>query len=644
MTTAHWFLTGVALAKKHFSWLHRADSDTPSFSEEFLHSLTFSGLDLEPNDILLFSHMAALLAFLTCLTTTITIIAVCAILHQPLGIILLAGLLLSLILVPFTAMNAIAAYPSSYAKVVRIRSLGDVPEILSYLVMYLKIVPNLENSVKFAATESKTTLAADLRKLLWDMEIRLHHGIDEALTAFSQYWGQWHEYLRRSLHLVKASVCEHNEVSRSITLDRALEVSLDGTKELMNKFVNALHQPTMILYSVGIMIPLSLVAMLPAASLVGIHLSLLEVFLLYDVGIPVLVFLYMWKILLSRPAAFSPPRIPPSHPELEGIHKHREGLIALIIAALFAIPFFVSLTPTVQAWPFVQIHLYIPFSLFLIWGVAGGCAWYCLRVYTPYKRIRDTIKAMEREFSDALYVLGKRLAEDRSPEESIQFTAQAMAGTKISEVLAHTGYLLQTMNISLRDAFFRPEFGSLKYVSSDRIKALTRLIVEGIQKSQQAVSLSIIRIADHLRDLQDVEAKIRDMLNELTSTLRATTTVFAPLIAGVTLSITTLITSILSSVQTQLSEIPEGPSLSMMPVSSSFSAQNIQPEYFILVIGVYLLELVVLLTRFTNGINEGDDQALFMYSLGRTMIVSVVIFSLTVVFGQYFFSRLVPSV
>ena len=270
-------------------------------------------------------------------------------------------------------------------------------------------------------------------------------------------------------------------------------------------------------------------------------------------------------------------------------------------------------------------------------------AWYRLRVYTPYKKIRDGIKEMEREYSDALFVLGKRLAEDRSPEESIQYTARAIAGTRIAEVFNHTGYLLYTMNSSLRDAFFHPEYGSLKYVSSDRIKAITRLIVEGLQKSQQAVSLSIIRIADHLRELQEVEAKIKDMLNELTSTLRATAMVFAPLIAGVTLSITSLITSILGSVQSQLSTVPEETS-SLMPVSAAFSAQNIQPEWFVLVIGVYLVELVVVLTRFTNGITDGDDQALFMYQMGRTMVVSVVIFSLTVVCGQYVFSQMVPLV
>ena len=641
-----WFLTGADFARSHFAWLRslqKPGSQKP-LSDEVLRSLTFTGLELESADILLFSQAAAFLAFLACLSVAICIIAASLILQQNIDLWMLSVIIVCLVLVPFAVLNFCASYPRIYARVMRIRSLGDVPEILSYLVMYLKLVPNLENSVKFAATESKTALAADLRKLLWDMEIRVHHGIDEGLSAFSSYWGQWHEYLQRSLYLVKSSVCEHNEVSRAITLDRALEVSLDGTKEMMNKFVNALHQPTMILYSVGIMIPLSLVAMLPAAGLVGVHLSLLQVFLLYDVGIPLMVLLYMWKILLSRPAAFTPPRIPATHPDLRRISKRREATIAGSIAVGVSSPFIARyLLPSDMTGALVLVNIYIPLSLCVIWGVAGAVAWYCLRVYTPYKKIRDEIKTMEREYSDALYVLGKRLAEDRSPEESIQYTAKAIAGMRIAEVFNHTGYLLYTMNINLRDAFFHPEYGSLKYVSSDRIKAITRLIVEGMQKSQQAVSLSIIRIADHLRELQEVEKKIKDMLNELTSTLRATAMVFAPLIAGVTLSITSLIASILGSVEAQVSAVPEEAS-SLMPVSAAFSAQNIQPEWFVLVIGVYLIELVVVLTRFTNGITDGDDQALFMYQVGRTLVVSVVIFSLTVVCGQYVFSQMVPVV
>jgi hypothetical protein len=185
----------------------------------------------------------------------------------------------------------------------------------------------------------------------------------------------------------------------------------------------------------------------------------------------------------------------------------------------------------------------------------------------------------------------------------------------------------------------------LHYVYSDRIKAILRLFVEGTKKSQRAVSASLIRIADHLKQLQEVEKKITDMLYELTSTLRSTVSVFAPLIAGVTLSITTLISTILVSIQTKQSpENITGISTTFSGAAGSFMTENIRPEYFVLVIGVYLIELVILLTRFTNGLNEGDDTATFMYSLGKTMPMSIAVFSITVILGQYFFSQMVPTV
>ena len=115
-------------------------------------------------------------------------------------------------------------------------------------------------------------------------------------------------------------------------------------------------------------------------------------------------------------------------------------------------------------------------------------------------------------------------------------------------------------------------------------KQILRLFVEGTQKSQRAVSASLIRIADHLKQLQEVEKKIKDMLYELTSTLRSTVTVFAPLIAGVTLAITTLISTILTSMQVQTS--PEIITDHSLPVSQVYqghlSMENIRPEYFVL--------------------------------------------------------------
>jgi len=655
----HWFERLAVFSKKYFSWMLKNNEKTKIklkkyFPPEYINNLNFTGLDVEPYDILLLSYTGAFISFIA-----FFIFDLCIILSygsnianiDPLTVIITGSVTFFF---PLIVMNLLAGYPKTYARYIKIHSLGDIPEILSYLVMYLKLVPNLENSVKFAASESSTYLAADLRKMLWDMEIRVYHGIDDALTNFAITWGEWSEYFKRSLHLIRSSVHEREEASRVITLNRALDVALDGTKEMMSKFANKLHQPTMVIYSIGIMIPLALVAMLPAAGLVGMHVTIFQVFFLYDVILPLFVFFYTRKILLSRPATFTPPRIPNDHPAIAHISKKRRLVLSAILGCVIALPgvFFIILPafyPSGSSNSFIDfivdpsgLNTYFPVTLFIIWGFAAAVTSYTLSVYYPYKKVRDNIKQIEREFSDALYILGKRISEDKSPEESFMYTAYTMEGSEISKIFSQTGYNLTAMHTNLRDAMFNQEFGSLKYVYSDRVKAIMCLFVEGIKKSQKAVSISIIRIADHLKGLQEIENKIKDTLFSLTSTLRATVTIFAPLIGGVTLSITKLITNILGGLSGKIpTEAATGSNANVPSIATSFSVENVRPEFFVLVIGIYLIELIFLMARFTNGIDEGDDKATYMYSLGRIMPTSIFVFSVTVILGQILFASIV---
>jgi hypothetical protein len=657
----HWFKRGAGFAKTYFSWLLRDNKQTRQklktcFPGEYQEILTFTGLNVDRYEVLLFAYTGAFLSFLILcgLMFVITISYYDGFWEGDAMTMMLLGI--SLIVVPLVLVNALKNYPKTYAKYLQIRSLGDVPEVLSYLVMYLKLIPNLENSVKFTASESTTILATDLRKLVWDLEIRVYHGIDDAMSDFATRWGRWSEFFKRSLHLLCSSIQEREEASRIITLDRSLDVSLEGTKETMNQFVNRLHQPTVMLYSLGIMIPLSLVAMLPAAGLVGVKITIVQVFLLYDVLLPLFVFLYSRHILLSRPATFNPPSIPVNHPDLVDINKKRCLYRAVLIGIGVGLPgvFFLSiplLFPHGSSNPYLQMFIthqgstaFLPVTLFFIWGVGATISFYCLSVYGPHKKVRDTIKQMEKEFSDALYILGKRLSEEKSPEEGFLYTARTMQGAQIAEVFRQTSYNLTAMHVNFHDAMFNDEFGALRYVYSDRIKAILRLFVEGTQKSQQAVSASLIRIADHLKQLQEVEQKIKDMLYELTSTIQTTISVFAPLIAGVTLSITTLISKVLTSLHSTISlDTMTDLSPTFSGMTDAFTLENVRPEYFVLVIGIYLIQLVVLLTRLINGINEGDDKATYMYRLGKTLPLALLVFSLTILIGQWFFSEILQS-
>jgi hypothetical protein len=249
---------------------------------------------------------------------------------------------------------------------------------------------------------------------------------------------------------------------------------------------------------------------------------------------------------------------------------------------------------------------------------------------------------MEQEFSDALYIIGKRLHEGKSPEESLFYTAKTMKGSAISQLFADTAFSLTARHATIESALFHPEYGSLKEIYSTRIHALMKLFVQGIKKSQHTASLSIIRLADHLKALQEVEKHIKETLSTLTATLRSTASLFAPLIAGVTLAITQLISSIVE----KMMETTTSPSLftaenTVIPgITSSFALENIEPTWFILVIGIYIIELGVLLTRFTNGIEDGDDHVAFMHTLGKTLPISLLVLTLSIFLSSLFLNSL----
>jgi hypothetical protein len=216
--------------------------------------------------------------------------------------------------------------------------MGDIPEVISYLVMSMKIIPNLETAFRFAAESSDRAFAKDIRRLLLDLSLRVHAGIDDAVSDFARLWGQWNDYLKRSVYLVRSALSERDETARNITLNRALDVVLAGTRAMMEEFASRLHAPTMVLYSFFIMVPLALVAMLPAAAMVGVEVDAISLLIVYDIALPAITLLYARSVLNRRPAAFSPPKVPANHPALDTGRRRAAAILAACAGAALSLP------------------------------------------------------------------------------------------------------------------------------------------------------------------------------------------------------------------------------------------------------------------------------------------------------------------
>jgi hypothetical protein len=661
MTTSSysWFQRLADLSTNYFSFLIPKSEQTKKrllsfWDEEYQEAINFSGLQVTKEAVLALAYTVFLISFLVLFSVDLCIILLYYLMNAPFDLLTILFMILATLFIPFLLMQLVVSYPKTMVTYAQIHSLGDIPEVLSYLVMSLKLTPNLEQSLSFTAKESSNALVWDLRKLIWDMQIRVYYGVNDAISVFASKWGTYSEAFKRSLHLIRSSVDEPDEAQRMMTLNKALDVGLEGTRDMMRAFADQLHQPTMVIYSIGIMIPLSIIAMLPAAGLIGLHITIFQVFFMYDLLLPLVLFLYMRKILLHRPATFSPPRIAKSHPVLVNLNKKKIAGVSIIISLLISSPglIFIASTifPNLSKLSLVRLitsfNELVPMSLFLLWGLVIGFFVYAYFSFTLVHGIRKKIKHMEKEFSDALYIIGKRLHEGKSPEESLSYTAETMKGSAISSLFQETVFVLNSRQATIESALFHPEYGSLKNVYSNRISAVMKLFVEGIKKSQKAASLSIIRLADHLKALQEVEKHIRETLSTLTATLRSTATLFAPLIAGVTLAITQLISSIVEQMMlTSNSSSLFAMEDTVMPgITTAFALENIEPTWFILVIGIYIIELVILLTRFTNGIEDGDDHVSFMYDLGRVLPISMIVLTISIFLSSMFLDSLAISV
>ena len=248
---------------------------------------------------------------------------------------------------------------------------------------------------------------------------------------------------------------------------------------------------------------------------------------------------------------------------------------------------------------------------------------------------------MEQEFADSLFVLGRRISEGKAPEEAFAYIAKTMEGSKIGKAFEEISMNLLSMRTNLKNAIFDEEFGAFRHIYSERIRNTMLLFTESVHKNHEAAGASIIKLADHLKELSAVEERIRRSLYEVTSTMRATAVIFAPLIAGITLALSEVITKILSQVGERMNRVPAD--LSGMPVeigNGAFS-QSIAPDSFLLAIGIYVILISAILTRFAGSVEYGGDRAQLKYDLACMLPISIVIFAVSTAASRIVFRGLI---
>ena len=490
---------------------------------------------------------------------------------------------------PPLAYTLVGWYPKLRAEGKRTRSLGGVPAFVSYMSMSMRINPNLERATFFTAENLENELGRSLRQALGRFHLRVHASVGEALSWFANRWRRSGE-LNRSICLLQNSASERTEDARFRTLDRALELSLQGMRDRMREFAVWIRLPTLLIYSMGVLLPLVLVAILPVLATVSLNVGLSEIFAIYCIALPIAVYSLSRWTLAKRPSASPLPEVP----------IEASGARALMLAGIPA----ASLIVAGLAAPVVDDARF----LLILWGAVLGASLYLHLTTARAFKHRGLVERMENEFEDALAQLGNLISEGRPAEDAFERVADATRGGELSRVFAKVSANVRLGGMGLRASLFNPEGGALRGVHSKTIRNVLGLLVDLIERSTRVAGMAILRTADHLRKLKRVELEVRRSLSEVVSSMRSVALFFAPLIA-----------SVISRIQ--------GVIASRGGVGF-ISFGSVQPAAFLFVLGLYTVLLAAILSLYATEIEFGDDSLARRVAMARALPIALAVFTL----------------
>ena len=459
----------------------------------------------------------------------------------------------------------------------RSRTLGTAPTIVSRAVLRMRIMPTAEGAAEFAAgTDGR------LGDRLADHVGRARGTPMSGFGTFADAWRERFPALHRSITLVEAAA-DAPPAERDRTLDRSMETILDGTRDRATDAADSLRGPSTALYAFGVLLPLALVSVLPAAGAAGLEATLPVIVVVYNVLLPAGLFCVGGWLLAKRPVAF-----PPTSTSADTARSLLSGGVGIAAGCLGWI-----------AAGFVFASWTRPLAAL---GFGTGVA--LLVRYRPVVTVRKRTAELEDALPDALYLVGRRVSDGIAVERAVADAAEELEGI-VGETFEAAARRQRQLRVGVEAAFVG-EHGALESIPSQRAESAARLLGMAAGAGPPA-GRALVETADHLDELQRVEREAGRSLGRVTSTLSNTAAFFGPLVGGATVALA-------DSVGT--TEALDGGA----PETAALG----------LAIGVYVLLLAVLLTGISSGLQRGLDRATLGYRIGAALCTATVTYLVAV--------------
>ncbi len=549
--------------------------------------------------------------------------------------------------------------PGYIANQWRMKASNQMVLCIFYVVTYMRHTSNLELAIRFASEHLAMPLSLDMRKLVWDVETHKYDTIKEALDVYLEGWRKWNNEFAESMHLIESSLIEGNESRRVDLLDKALDVILDETYEKMMHYAQNLKSPITMLHMLGVILPILGLVVLPLVVSFMEGVQWYHLALLYNIILPAIVYYISKNILNTRPTGYGDVDLAELVPELD---KYKKLSIKLGSRAYSVNPFFISIMLSAGLFllgvlplvihsisPLFELELFSglklleyrtsqtgivigPYgfgaailSLCIPLAFAVGLGFYYQVTTNRLMIVRDQAKRLEKEFASALFQLSNRLGDGVPAEIAFDKVAEVMDDSVSGQFFRLVSANIRKLGMGVRDAIFNPRTGALTAFPSNIIHSAMKVLIESVQKGPRIAAQALNNVSRYIKEIHKVNERLKDLMTEIISDIKSQTIFLTPMISGIVIGITSMITNIMTSLRNNITSI-DSEQLGQLSTIANLFGDGIPTYYFQIVVGLYVVEIIYILTIMSNGIENGADKLSEQNSLGKNLIYSVFLY------------------
>ncbi|TKJ17567.1 hypothetical protein CEE44_03470 [Candidatus Woesearchaeota archaeon B3_Woes] len=634
----------------------------PEMAEKLQRLINISHLDITPTGAVTFSVIGPIIFIFVSILFSLMLGS---------GVFFITvALFVGLVLI-----KILSSLPELIANNWRMKSSNQMVICIFYIVTYMRHTSNLENAIGFASDHLAPPLSLDMKKVLWDIETKEYSSIKDALDSYLETWREWNLEFIEAFHLVESSLYESSEQRRVELLDKSLDVMLEETYEKMLHFAHDLQSPITTLHMLGVVMPILGLVILPlvVSFMEGVkwyHLSVL-----YNVLLPLGIFYMAKNILSTRPTGYGDSSSDEDNPEL----KKKSGVVELGPLKLKSTPMIISLV-------FICIFFFIGFSPIWIHMVAPDydmgfgedsetsvCgSTFCLLEYKmskategpnygkiigPYgigatilglmiplglgvgaglyfklrsknvMEIRNNAKNLEKEFAAALFQLGNRLGDGIPSELAFERVSDTMKGTASGNFFGLVSANIKKMGMSVHEAIFNKKTGAILSFPSNIIESSMKVLTVSVKKGPKVAAQALINVARYIKEIHRVDERLKDLMADIVGSMRSQIRMLTPVVSGIVIGITSMITTILGKLGSMFptGEGGESAIAGASNVATMFG-DGVPAYYFQIVVGIYVVQVVYILTIVINGIENGSDKLNERYTMGINLTKSVTLY------------------